>query len=80
MALVPSVTHKLDGHDEWLENKKNNRRGKREKKRPGEQPPKSTSNLVLSNHMKTALATRGFNKNQASEIMKEVNTEGTEFW
>jgi len=74
------VTHKPDGHDEWLENKKNNRRGKREKETPGAQPPASTSNLVLSDRMKTALATRGFNENQASEIMKEVNTEGTDFW
>ena len=39
------------------------------------------SNLVLrSDCMKTALAPRGFSDNQASEIMKEVNMEGTNFW
>ena len=75
------VTHKEADHGEWEENKKNNRRGKTDK-RPTDssnKPPGSTSNLQISDRMKTALATKGFTSAQAEEFVTQLES-GTDFW
>ena len=75
------VTHRESDHAEWEENKKNNRRGKTDK-RPTDsssKPSGGTSNLQISDRMKSALATKGFTSAQAEEFVTQLES-GTDFW
>ena len=78
------VTHKESDHAEWEENKKNNRRGKTDRTPPANTSSNQcggTSNLQISDRMKTALATKSFTSTQADEFVKQLQSEsGTEFW
>ena len=78
------VTHKESDHAEWEENKKNNRRSKTDRTpstNASSSQPGGTSNLQISDRMKTALATKGFTSAQADEFVKQLQSEsGTDFW